>query len=193
MNQEFGFDVFDVDDPTRATKRNEFSFPARYGCLSGHCRLIVGRDRSVRAVEAAIEGDNLIVVATQRVAEVQDPGLDDVYTIGVEMVAGRVLRMPDGTTSILGQGRRRVRLLSLTQNRPYLRVQVQPLAEPEQVTLGTEALMRAVLSLFEKAVQLSRTLPEDAYVAAMNLREPGPLADLIASLLDLERASARSA
>jgi ATP-dependent Lon protease len=54
------------------------------------------------------------------------------------------------------------------------------------VTLGTEALMRAVLSLFEKAVQLSQRLPEDAYVAAMNVREPGQLADLIASVLDLE-------
>jgi len=190
LNQEFSFDVFDVDDLDVGDEgSNEFPLlPLRDTVVFPGIvtPLIVGRDRSVRAVEAAIEGDNLIVVATQRVAEVQDPGLEDLYTIGVEMVAGRVLRMPDGTTSILGQGRRRVRLLSLAQSRPYLRVQVQPLAEPEQVTLGTEALMRAVLSLFEKAVQLSRTLPEDAYVAAMNLREPGPLADLIASLLDLE-------
>jgi ATP-dependent Lon protease len=191
LNQEFSFDVFDVDDLDVGDDEggNEFPLlPLRDTVVFPGIvtPLIVGRDRSVRAVEAAIEGDNLLVVATQRVAEVQEPGMDDLYTIGVEMVAGRVLRMPDGTTSILGQGRRRVRLLSLTQNRPYLRVQVQPLDEPEQVTLGTEALMRAVLSLFEKAVQLSRTLPEDAYVAAMNLREPGPLADLIASLLDLE-------
>jgi len=100
------------------------------------------------------------------------------------MVAGRVLRMPDGTTSILGQGRAECVSLSLAQKPALPARPVQPLAEPEQVTLGTEALMRAVLSLFEKAVQLSRTLPEDAYVAAMNLREPGPLADLIGSLLD---------
>jgi ATP-dependent Lon protease len=69
---------------------------------------------------------------------------------------------------------------------PYIRAHVQRLDESQNVTLGTEALMRAVLSLFEKVVQLSRTLPEDAYVAAMNLAEPGALADLIASFLELK-------
>jgi ATP-dependent Lon protease len=194
LNQEFDTNLFDIDDLDLDEDESGRDYPLLPlrdtvvfpGIVTP---LIVGRDRSVRAVEAAIEGDNLILVVTQRDPEVQDPGLDDLYTIGVQMVIGRVLRMPDGTTSILGQGRRRVRVTSLSQSRPYLRCQVEPLEEPDaegRVSLGTEAMMRAVLSLFEKVVQLSRTLPEDAYVAAMNLREPGPLADLIASLLDLE-------
>ena len=84
-------------------------------------------------------------------------------------------------------------ILGFNQTQPYIRARIQPLPESRKVTLGTEALMRAVLSLFEKVVQLSHTLPEDAYVAAMNVSEPGPLADLIASLLDLDFArSARS-
>ncbi len=148
--------------------------------------LVVGRDRSIKAVEAAMATDNLLVVVAQRDPEVQEPEFDDLHTIGVEMAVGRILRMPDGTTNILGQGRRRVEVLGLTQTQPYIRAHVQPLPETDQVTLGTEALMRAVLSLFEKVVQLSHTLPEDAYVAAMNVPEPGPLADLIASLLDLK-------
>jgi ATP-dependent Lon protease len=78
--------------------------------------------------------------------------------------------------------------VGLSQTQPYIRAQVQPLHESQQVSLGTEALMRAVLSLFEKVVQLSHTLPEDAYVAAMNTTEPGPLADLIASFLELKLA-----
>jgi ATP-dependent Lon protease len=148
--------------------------------------LVVGRDRSIKAVEAAFGADNLIVVVAQRDPEVQEPGLEDLHTIGVEMVLGRTLRMPDGTTNILGQGRRRVEILGLTQTQPYIRASIRPLPESHQVSLGTEALMRAVLSLFEKVVQLSHSLPEDAYVAAMNVTEPGALADLIASLLDLD-------
>jgi ATP-dependent Lon protease len=125
------------------------------------------------------------VVVAQRDPEVQEPVFDDLYSLGVELIVGRVLRMPDGTTNILGQGRRRVRLLEFSQTRPHIQAKVQPIFETQQVTLGTEALMRVVLALFEKVVELSRVLPEDAYVAAMNLSEPGPLADLIGSVLDL--------
>jgi ATP-dependent Lon protease len=148
--------------------------------------LLIGRDRSLKAVEEAVNGDHLLLVVAQRDPEVQEPGLEDLHPIGVEMVVGRVLRMPDGTTNILGQGRRRVEILELSQTRPYIRAVTRPLPDLHQVTLGTEALMRAVLSLFEKVVQLSNALPEDAYVAAMNVAEPGPLADLIASLLELD-------
>ena len=148
--------------------------------------LAVGRDRSLNALEAATSSDNLLVVVAQRDPEVQEPKLEDLYSVGVEMVVGRILRMPDGTTNILGQGRRRVELLGFNQDQPHIRARIRPLPESRKVTLGTEALMRAVLSLFEKVVQLSHQLPEDAYVAAMNVSEPGPLADLIASLLDLE-------
>jgi ATP-dependent Lon protease len=148
--------------------------------------LAVGRDRSVKAVEAAMSDNSLVLVVPQRDPEVQEPELDDLYSVGVEMVVGRILRMPDGTTNILGQGRRRVRITEFTQTHPYIRACYDPIPEVQQVTLGTEALMRAVLSLFEKVVQLSRTLPDDAYVAAMNIAEPGALADLIGSLLELE-------
>jgi ATP-dependent Lon protease len=148
--------------------------------------LAVGRDRSIKAVEAAMATDNRVVVVAQRDPEVQDPEMEDLHTVGVEMVVGRILRMPDGTTNILGQGRRRVYVVGLSQTRPYIRASIQPVPESQHVSLGTEALMRAVLSLFEKVVHLSRTLPDDAYVAAMNIAQPGPLADLIGSLLDLE-------
>jgi len=150
--------------------------------------LAVGRDRSLNAVEAATGRDNLLVVVAQRDPEVQEPKLEDLYTIGVELAVGRILRMPDGTTNVLGQGRRRVEILGLTQEQPYIRARVRAVPESPKVTLGTEALMRAVLSLFEKVVQLSHELPEDAYVAALNVQGPGPLADLIASLLELDFA-----
>ena len=194
MNYGFDFDLFNVDDLVGELEDSTPSdlplLPLRDTVVFPQLMtpIMVGRDRSIKAVEAAVGTDNLIVVFTQRDPEVQRPDLEDLYTIGVEMTIGRVMRMPDGTTSVLGQGRRRVQLVGLSQTQPYIRAQVQPLHESQQVSLGTEALMRAVLSLFEKVVQLSHTLPEDAYVAAMNTTEPGPLADLIASFLELKLA-----
>ena len=192
MSYDFDFGLFDVegflDDADEGAANDLPVVPLRDLVVFPHMMtpLVVGRDRSLKAIEAAVANDNMLVVVAQRDPEVQEPEMEDLYTIGVEMVVGRTLRMPDGTTNVLGQGRRRVRILDLPQSRPYIRAQVQPIPESQQVTLGTEALMRAVLSLFEKVVQLSRVLPEDAYVAAMNISEPGPLADMIGSLLDLE-------
>ena len=148
--------------------------------------LFVGREQSMRAVEAALSADSRLVVATQRDPDIDNPSLEDLYPVGSEIVVGRILRMPDGTISILAQGQRRVELIDFVQMTPFVRVQVRPLPEVDDVSLSTEALMRAVLALFEKCVQLDRNLPEDAYVAAMNISEPGWLADTVASVLDLE-------
>ena len=162
--------------------------PARDTVMFPHILspLFVGRDQSVRAVDAALNADSRLVVATQRDPDVENPSLEDLYPIGAEVAIGRTLRMPDGTTSILAQGQHRVELIDLVQATPFLRAQVRLLPEVEDTTLSTEALMRAVMALFEKCVQLDRNLPEDAYVAAMNINEPGWLADMVASVLDLE-------
>jgi ATP-dependent Lon protease len=148
--------------------------------------LFVGRDHSMRAVEAALNADSRLIVATQRDPDVDDPALEDLYPVGAEIVISRILRMPDGTISVLAQGRRRVELIDFVQTTPFVRVEARALPEVDDLSLSTEALMRAVLALFEKCVQLDRNLPEDAYVAAMNISEPGWLADKIASVLDLQ-------
>ncbi len=147
--------------------------------------LFVGRSRSLAAIEAAIESDGLLVAAAQKDPEVERPGPEDIYPIGTEVIIGRSLRMPDGTTSILAQGQRRVQIVEYLQLKPYIRVIVRPITEPTDKPLSTQALMRAVLALFEKVVQLDRNLPEDAYVYALNVDEPGWLADLVAQALDL--------
>ncbi|MGD8398668.1 MAG: endopeptidase La, partial [Anaerolineae bacterium] len=192
MGYDFDFGLFNVDglfDELEEDGSYDLPLlPLRDTVVFPHMMtpLVVGRDRSLQAVEAAVSSDNRLVVIAQRDPEVQEPQQEDLYAVGVEMIVGRILRMPDGTVNILGQGRHRVQLLNLSQTEPYARVSVQPLSEPEQVSIGTEALMRAVLALFEKVVQLSHSLPEDAYVAAMNVSEPGALADLVGSLLELE-------
>ena len=147
--------------------------------------LLVGRQRSLRAVEAAMEGDRHLIAVAQRDETTEDPGTGDLYAVGTEMVIGRKLRMPDGTLSIWVQGRRRVTVKDYTQTDPYIAAEIVPLEEFSEEGLPTEALMRAVLALFEKVLKLSHNIPEDAYVAAMNAEEPGLLADLVTSVLDL--------
>jgi ATP-dependent Lon protease len=151
--------------------------------------LFVSHEHAVLAVEEAMAEDHAVLAVAQRDADAETIGsLNDLYTVGVEANVQRVLKMPDGTTSIVVQGRRRMRVLSMTQNEPSLRVVATPLYIDEERTLAVEAMMRAVLSLFEKVVRLSRTLPDDSYIMAMNVDDPGWLADLIASTLPLEVA-----
>jgi ATP-dependent Lon protease len=150
--------------------------------------LFVGRDRSMEAIEVAnAQGEPLITVA-QRDADITEPGPEDLFTFGTEVDIGRTLRMPDGTVSILTQGLQRIQIVEYVHLEPYIRVRALPIHEPADEAPLTEALMRAVLALFEKVVQLNRNLPEDVYVFAMNVDEPGWLADLMAQALDLEVA-----
>ena len=153
MSYDSDFGLFNIDDLLDDHEDSPLSdyplLPLRDTVVFPHMMapLSVGRDRSIKAVEAAMAGDSRIIVVAQRDPEIQEPELDDLHTIGVEMVVGRILRMPDGSTNILGQGRRRVQVLALSQTQPYIRARVQPLHESQQSSRDTEALMRAVLSI----------------------------------------------
>lgn len=147
--------------------------------------LFVGRERSLAAIQAALANDESLIVSAQEDGEIIDPSEADIYRLGTEVVIGRTLRMPDSTTSVLAQGRRRIEILEFIQWDPYIRVRVRPILEPGEWQQTTEALMRAVNALFEKVVELSRKLPEEVYAFAINIDEPGWLADFIASAMDL--------
>jgi ATP-dependent Lon protease len=148
--------------------------------------LYIGRETSIKAIEAALSKEDRLIVVAQRDADIEMPRRDDLYHIGTEVTVGRMLRMPDGTTNILAQGMHRVEISKITSYKPYMRCRYRRLVEHSQKTLAVEALMRAVLALFEKNVQLNHNLTEDAFVAAMNIDEPGWLADMVMSVMDLE-------
>jgi ATP-dependent Lon protease len=148
--------------------------------------LFVSRDRSLKAVGEALEGDHRIVIVSQKDAEIRDPAPEDLYTIGTIASIGRMLRMPDGTTSILVEGFQRARIVEFMQTRPFFRVRAMPIFESIDEQPLTEALMRAALALFEKCVQLSRSVPDDAFVTAMNAEDAGWLGDVIAPYLNLD-------
>lgn len=148
--------------------------------------LFVGRERSVAAIEEAMSGDRTILAVAQREPDVEEVGPSDLYDVGVEAVIQRILKMPDGSISIVVQGQRRMRVIEYLQQRPVLLAHSAAIYEDTEKTIAVEAMMRAVLSLFEKVVKLSRTLPDDSYIMAMNVSEPSWLADLIASTLPLD-------
>jgi len=147
--------------------------------------LSVGRERSLRAMEVA-SATGLIVAVAQRTSDAPEPRPSDLYTVGTVADLGRALRMPDGVTSLLVRGRARVRVVEWLQATPFLVAKVQVLAERNERTPATEALMRAVMALFEKVVRLNHNLPEEAFIYALNVDEPGWLADLIAHTIPLD-------
>jgi ATP-dependent Lon protease len=167
-------------------RRRGFLFPNTAGPI------LVGRRTSVRAVEEASQRDLPIAVVTQCDPTLSVISLADIYPIATEAIINRTLKLPDGTTQVWAQGQRRLRVDSIIGDDPYYVARVTPINEEEDQTIATEALMRAVLALFEKCVRLSPTLPEDAYVMALNIGKAGWLADFIASTLELEDAEAQT-
>jgi ATP-dependent Lon protease len=147
--------------------------------------LLVGRDRSIHAVEAAMAGGNRLLTLAQLDEEIEVPEVSDLYRLGTEVIIGRKLLMPDGTLSIWVQGQRRVRVAQFVQTEPYIAATVEPVEETTRMDMPTEALKRAVLRSFHRVQELSQNIPEDAYVAAANAETPGLLADLVASVLGL--------
>jgi ATP-dependent Lon protease len=150
--------------------------------------LPVGRPASLRAIEYSLAHNQAIFIVAQKDPEQDEVRPDDLYMVGTESVIGRVLKLPDGNSSVLVQGQRRMRALEFIQGEPMLKVRAIVL--PDEVDQGQDPqpLMKSVLGVFEQCVKLNKALPEDAWVAAMNVDNPGRLADLIASTVDLDTA-----
>ncbi|PDV97708.1 endopeptidase La [Candidatus Chloroploca asiatica] len=146
-------------------------------------------DAALAATDLALDGDRTVLALARRELTLGTTGLSDLYTIGVEAVIQRSRKMPDGTTSVVLEGRRRMRIVSALDHDAALRVRAVAIEHHGEHTIAIEAMMRAVRSLFEKVVRLSRTLPDDAYMMALNVDDPGGLADLIASTLPISIAN----
>jgi ATP-dependent Lon protease len=154
--------------------------------------IFVGREGSLLAVQEAQLKEQTVIGLTQHDADLDNPGPDDFLPVGVEMAVGRLLQMPDGSHSALVQGRRRVEIVEFTRTKPYLMVRARVVPEPETADRQTQALMRSVLDLFERCVQLDRSIPEEAHLFALNISEPSWLADMIATSLSLNYEAKQS-
>lgn len=145
--------------------------------------VFVGREASLLAIEEAQMDNHTMIALCQRDANIDNPRANDFLTIGVEVAVGRLVNMPDGSSSALAQGRHRLEVVEFTQKEPFMVVRARPLYETSHLNREIEATMRTALELFQKCVQLNRSLPDEAYLYALNIEEPGWLADMIVTTI----------
>ncbi|MFQ6132248.1 MAG: endopeptidase La [Armatimonadota bacterium] len=145
--------------------------------------LIVGRDRSVQALQQAKLRGRAILLITQKQADTDDPSPEELHQVGTIARSLQMLELPDGSMRVVVEGLQRARVIEFVQAEPHYEAAVEELAEVEDKTKEIEALMRSVVGQFERVVSLSRNIPPEALVTAMNIGEPGKLADLVAAYL----------
>ncbi len=150
--------------------------------------LSVAREVSIRAVDEALAEQRMILLLTQRDRDEEDPQPEDLFRVGTVAVVMRMLKLPDGRLRVLVQGVSRARVKDFVRERPYLRARVERIEEPryDPESIEKEALMRSVRRLLERAANLGKPLPSEVSVIADNLEDPGRLADLTASNLELK-------
>jgi ATP-dependent Lon protease len=147
--------------------------------------LAVARESSVRLIEEAISGSKLVGVFTQRDASVEEPTKDDLHPVGTATHIHKMFKLPDGSLRLIVQGLSRLKLESIVAVRPFLRARVSPADDivREEDRLEIDALQRNIKTNFQHVVSLSPLLSDDLQALAMNITEPGRLADFIASSL----------
>jgi ATP-dependent Lon protease len=148
--------------------------------------MTVGREASLRALDAALSADRLVALAMQRDENIEKPSADEVHHIGCAAAIMRMNRLPDGNAQLIAQGLVRVRLTEFRDENGFLRARVEALPDPTDKPMATQALMNNLLGTFRRIVELSPVLPEEAFAAAGAQDEPGKLADFVASTLNIE-------
>jgi len=145
--------------------------------------LAVGQERSVKLVNDALGRDRMLVMVASKDAEIEQPGPDDLYRVGVAGTIARMLRMPDGTLRILVQGGVRVRIDDFVSQDPYLVARITE--EPDLLELSPEleALTRHIQSTFSTIIEGVPYLPEELQIAVANLDDPEALGHMIAGSL----------
>ena len=149
--------------------------------------LFVGREKSVRAVQEAMAKEGYLFLATQMDPAIENPGTEEIFSTGTVSRVLRMLKLPDGSVKILVQGFAKARIVNYTRRRSVYRVKVEMILEPavEKVNLETEALMRNVREHCEKILVLRDEMTGDVITVLQSVKEPGKLADLVASNLRL--------
>ena len=148
--------------------------------------LTVGREKSKRLIDAVLAGNKMLVTCTQRRADIEDPGLDDIYRVGTAATVLKLLRMPDGTNSLLVHGLSRVGIVEWVSSNPYWRAIINPHEDEDAPpSLELEALAYTARQTALQVIELSPNVPDEARVVLESIEKPGPLADYLAANLSL--------
>jgi ATP-dependent Lon protease len=138
------------------------------------------------SIQEATNQSQSMIAFIQKDSEQENPSPEDFLPIGVEVVVGRMLNLTDDNTSALVQGRRRVRFVEFSQYKPFCVAKAKVIEEAiDTADPQAEALMRTTRKLFEKCVELDRSLPDEAHFFSMNISNPGWLADMVATAISL--------
>jgi ATP-dependent Lon protease len=145
--------------------------------------LVVNRTSGIRLIDDCMIGERMVGLVGQTHSETDTPTKDDLFPMVCVGLILKMLKFPDGSTRIVCQGQYRARLVAITQTEPYLVGRVEPCEEIVEAGVELDALVHHVNRFFQRMVDQSQQIPEELQVAAINTREPGRLADLLASSL----------
>jgi ATP-dependent Lon protease len=150
--------------------------------------LFVGREKSILALEAAMNSNKYIFLATQKEAKTEDPRAEDIFAAGTVGLIIQLLKLPDGTVKVLVEGKKRGTIESFIPQADYFMVEVKEIAEEDTVSPEVEAHMRGVIATFENYVKLTKSVPAEMLSTITGVSEPSRLADVIVAHLNLKMA-----
>ncbi len=148
--------------------------------------LFVGRPKSIKAMERAMESGSHVLLAAQKSPTQDDPSAKDIYEIGCLASILQMLKLPDGTVKVLVEGTQRARLADLQDNGQHLVCECTPLQLEERDGPESEAMRRTLLTQFDQFVKLNKKIPAEILNSLMSIEEPGRLADTIAAHLPMK-------
>src|SRR5215472_6774137 len=148
--------------------------------------LFVGRQKSIKALEEAMNKQKFILLAAQREAKTNDPGEDDIYRVGTLGSVVQLLRLPDGTVKVLVEGKKRARVLRYVDQSEYFLVEAEEIEEVCPKTTEIEALTRSINSTFEHYVKLNKKIPPEMIMSVASIDDPARLADTIVAHLGVK-------
>ena len=148
--------------------------------------LFVGRPKSIKALDAAMESGKHILLVAQKQAAKDDPGAEDLYEIGSVATVLQMLKLPDGTVKVLVEGTQRARIESVKDQSELLTAQARPIAVDAGPAHEVEAMRRALLAQFDQYVKLNKKIPPEILTSMSGIDDGGRLADAIAAHLPLK-------
>ncbi len=148
--------------------------------------LFVGRPRSIKALESALEGERELVLSAQRQASTDEPSSEDIFRIGTIGTIVQLLRLPDETVKVLVEGKKRAEILAFEQDDPFFRCRVAELSLTEGDSSELDSLSRSIYTTFENYVKLNKKVPSEVLNTISQIKEPHQLADTIATHLNLK-------
>src|SRR5256712_12139500 len=148
--------------------------------------LFVGRQKSIRALEEAMNKQKFILLAAQKDAKPNAPAEDDIYRVGTLGTVVQLLRLPDGTVKVLVEGKKRARVGRYLENAEYFLVEAEAVEEACTKSTEVEALIRSVNATFENYVKLNKKVPPEMIMSVASIDEPARLADTIVAHLGIK-------